>query len=787
MPEPKTAILARGRQCIHRCYMTGQTCVYLRDLLETKSTGLFVLSPFSENFNYLYDYYLRGLPMPDWGHHGHVRRADTIGRTGYVMCSRICYPIQQSAGIVAEVTTPNLNVFYELGLACALKKRILVLAHSSATPPEVISFIEHVGLGGHLTRYGSDDTPISENVLERCKTFSRFKSQNVPQASPPNGVPVFSNELKPYLNIDDKDTIFPRESKISAIVRRVLENLGESAVSRIIERARIMLDSKGLSETGSVLSEHDIEDYIASLKENVYCVHQGDGTRPMPQAIHEAAFTLIDTTLADFETYFWLGVCHGLERQVVPLSILDSRITEIDLPFDVRTLWHVFGSFAESKIIEAQVGQILEEIIASAVSSAFVASRESFWHGIVQTHELLCYLGTEQSSQLQSKQVVGEWDLRTFQEISSFAKRSNTNLETKIVKPAFKKHHYEASDITGFHSLLAERVGRNHCIVVGTPDVNPVAEMALSILKGISPFRGWFSSELCVTDDTLVRLKSENLPETLMNVLSKLVGSRFQKPQDFRSSLEQQVGGQLTSRYSSTILKYAWTGSQTAPYPKYTGELERILESYVPFKYHDYGYYEPRPSSFFYQFNKKKPLRGFLYYGPDGSCSSRHEKEYIPREQFLPNPEQRDYRTWQLLGHLIVAPNPFDPLYPNSSFKVVLLMGVGGPATLGLAHILTGRLPDCRYKQWDNDKVKRFIQDSERFVRKLDDLIGAHGAAEAIIGIDVLNDIFSLNNDYEDSREIHDIRVEPNLSGVENPKAFRYVRTPLARVTNPAV
>src|SRR5579871_4627912 len=107
-------------RAIHRCYMTGQKCVYLRELLGSPSSGAFVLSPFSSDYNFNWRFNLSRLP-------GVVRRADSVARTGYVMCSRICYPLQQSENIIADITEPNRNVFYELGLACALGKKLLLI------------------------------------------------------------------------------------------------------------------------------------------------------------------------------------------------------------------------------------------------------------------------------------------------------------------------------------------------------------------------------------------------------------------------------------------------------------------------------------------------------------------------------------------------------------------------------------------------------------------------------------------------------------------------------------
>ena len=166
-------------------------------------------------------------------------------------------------------------------------------------------------------------------------------------------------------------------------------------------------------------------------------------------------------------------------------------------------------------------------------------------------------MGTEQSSQLASKQVIGEWDLRTFQEIASLVSRLNPNLDTVLEKPAFKRKSYTAKDKEGFFKLLQSRIGDSHCLLMGSPDVNPVVEIALARLKGIEAFSAW--------------------------------QERF----DNEKSLNR-------SKFS-------------------TAAGAEVLEGYVPFKNYKTDRYEPKGSSFFAQFDSTDPYRGFLYYDETGA------------------------------------------------------------------------------------------------------------------------------------------------------------------------
>ena len=57
-------------------------------------------------------------------------RADLEISTGHVICNRVCGPIQRADLIVIEVSHPNPNVFYELGLAMSMGKHVLLICFS---------------------------------------------------------------------------------------------------------------------------------------------------------------------------------------------------------------------------------------------------------------------------------------------------------------------------------------------------------------------------------------------------------------------------------------------------------------------------------------------------------------------------------------------------------------------------------------------------------------------------------------------------------------------------------
>lgn len=706
MNQITAPVYAVDRHFIHCCYMTGQQCVYYRNLLSCPSMGAFVLCPFTPAYNHLFDIFWSALDLQKIGIGGKVRRADTVPRTGYVMCSRICYPIQQSAMIMADVTEENLNVFYKLGLACALEKRVLLLAHEDKTPDHIRVFLKDSGLIDHTHFYPSAGDPISQDALQKSKRSTLFsQGAGIPVSSHPR-VLVFSNDHEKHLGLATPHR--NREAMICDIIGTVLKDLRRSEVSeRVAERIRTLLHERGDGQREQVLTSSSIKDRVNSLAEGLKCFHEMRLKHSAAQEIATADLVVMDTSLKDIETYFWFGACHGLQKDVVPLSATDSRVTKIEHPFDIRTLWHVYGALDLHKIKD-QLSQILTELVAAGISDALVKHRSAFWDPLVKSPNVSFYMGTEQARHLESRQVMGEWDVRTFQELSSFATLRSPTLDTVVVKPAFRRESYSPKESNAYGKLLTQRVGRSHCTVVGTPDVNPVAEMALSMLKGVNPFTVLFRDESNCQDD-----------------------ERPPRPQEFP------------------------------------------VEGYVPFKNHLYEYSQPRATSFFVQFDSRIPNRGFLYFGKRGEFVGEHSLPYIPREKFIPK-KSENFQEWSLFGHLVVAPNPFSESYPKTVHRIILIMGVGGPATYALAHMLTGRPPDCYLRPWTGDMTSRFIEASESILAKVESVFADTGAAEVVIQVTVGNNIASLNNEYEDSRECLGIELAPTIGGVDNPKPFSF-------------
>lgn len=61
-----------------------------------------------------------------------VVRSDSDPASNYVVCSRICQQMQIADLVIVDVSYQNANVFYEFGMAVALRKLILPICYSES-------------------------------------------------------------------------------------------------------------------------------------------------------------------------------------------------------------------------------------------------------------------------------------------------------------------------------------------------------------------------------------------------------------------------------------------------------------------------------------------------------------------------------------------------------------------------------------------------------------------------------------------------------------------------------
>lgn len=114
--------------------------VFEETLIESRRPRVFVIMPFKEPFDSLYKDVIRPVAEDELGFE--IVRVDEIQAPGIIL-DDIQRQIAASHAVIAEISTQNPNVFYELGYAHALQKPAIILVrreNSNDVPFDVKSY-----------------------------------------------------------------------------------------------------------------------------------------------------------------------------------------------------------------------------------------------------------------------------------------------------------------------------------------------------------------------------------------------------------------------------------------------------------------------------------------------------------------------------------------------------------------------------------------------------------------------------------------------------------------------
>jgi len=116
-------------------------------LVTTPKPFVFVLMPFSPDFNDIYEFGIQGA-AEDAGAYAE-RLDEQIFAEG--MLERIFNQIAKSDVVVADMSTRNANVFYEVGYAHALGKTVLLITQQADDIPFDLKHKQHIVYGGKIS------------------------------------------------------------------------------------------------------------------------------------------------------------------------------------------------------------------------------------------------------------------------------------------------------------------------------------------------------------------------------------------------------------------------------------------------------------------------------------------------------------------------------------------------------------------------------------------------------------------------------------------------------------
>ena len=106
-----------------RCFLTGMQCTVK---LWFNPKLVFVILPFSKEYNDVYEIGIKEVVQSlGW----ECSRSDEIVHTHNVICVGICQPLRSARFVIAELTSRNPNVLYELGLCHAFEKDVILITN----------------------------------------------------------------------------------------------------------------------------------------------------------------------------------------------------------------------------------------------------------------------------------------------------------------------------------------------------------------------------------------------------------------------------------------------------------------------------------------------------------------------------------------------------------------------------------------------------------------------------------------------------------------------------------
>lgn len=611
------------------CFMTGKGCVYtdiidreIHDRENTEEVNGFMIMPFRQNVGVFFNNCLRPFFRSNYGDGGAIQldRADQVRRPGVIICEGICKRIQASDFIVVDISAPNANVFYELGLAYGINQKVIVIYHDKSE------------FGRNMATYFKDDNncrcypyhdldPIRIEDFVASQYIWKSQADGYAEGEQP-GMLLFERLVEDTVaqSVDGDILLDFRTHMLSAVglaIEKILKDLKDrtrgdsreahgSYLPKVIESYLPIIE--GLKWVETVKPDARFPD-IRRQMDRSFCVIVRTGAKCHPMA------------------YFWLGYGHACGKNVIPITVIEKAMDPVvDLAFDIRAQRHMTFIEKAPEHLEPEFRETLGQMIVSDFSEW---SRKRFWDKTLgRRGEVYIFTGALHNDTF-NREMIGDWDLRTASELTSYFGRHQyrAKIETPIYAPE-RTGGGGTSSPMDYVKQVSEMMKGKNCILIASPDVNPLTEIVLGKLYGVAEAE-FFSGPI----------DFRKYPNAIVAVKEKKIDRRSHKTKD--RAVREDV---TTPEYATNV--------------------------------------KPESRAFYREVimagEGDRPRRGFR---SNQIVSGEILEEFISQVQ--------GRSTFKVFAHLAIAPNPFDhdPHHPR---YIIVLNGVSGPATFALTHVLTG-------------------------------------------------------------------------------------------------
>ena len=495
------------------CFMTGKGCVYsdsiTREIENRHNRNCcsgFLMTPFRNNLKvfirnslrpYFENHYAH--PVADssksdasescahiGSHTMHIETAEEVRRPGVIICEGICKRLQQSDFVIADISLPNANVFYELGLSYGINHKIVLIYQEirsvKNTKTEQFGEIIAAYLNAKAFAYPSllsikskdfvvsnfvwQRNPTDTNGINRNKIVFYEQSEDETGFSESDGGDNDRHSL-PDIDLEFSDHL---KSNVNTAIGRIYDEITCDNISarKVIGEYFDIIKELHCPET--IKASDNFSDILSKINSS-YCliVRTGKSCHPM--------------------SYFWLGYAHARGMNVIPITVQknDDSIPK-DLAFDIRAQRHMVFVRDQPERLERELTAGLRDMIYGDFPEW---SRKQFWERMLGRPGVVSIFTAALHSENHDREMIGDWDLRAASELASFFNQHQirATIETPIYQPEYSFEHTNSDKnnkaLAKYIEQLQPLLQNKNCILIASPDVNPLTEFILGNIYNV--------------------------------------------------------------------------------------------------------------------------------------------------------------------------------------------------------------------------------------------------------------------------------------------------------------
>ena len=630
---------------------------------------------FEEQFKKYYKKRDKDQGIEEYSYDVEINDAADMTRLGAITCEKICRPIQKSNCVIADVSLPNPNVMYELGLALGLGKDIILVANENQLQRHKTytnNLLTYIDPNKSVLRYPgvgfpTEDIALGEQTYIIAKTIEdssvglNFVSLSI----------IEDQIIGVGENPSNEDIILPFHNIVEGSIGFAIQDAAEKdkTVGDILKEKNLIKKNKDSNPNASNPYHKclvELEPCENRVQNTTHTIKLNDAAltfESISKAVDNAFCCIIDLAGESPLSYLWLGYCHARGINAIPIFrkvnpdafnneselIIPSATSSMGetpegrvLAFDIRALWYIDYENIEPNILASLLSDGFSELIRRDLPRL---ERDRFWNRLAHSGKIHIFTGAIHINNLQ-REMVGDWDQRTVSELVRYLASTDSTVIPELKPPVYGPYNNENTvsppdtvkkslkreisreKIASYHDEVEELLKEKDCIIVASADVNALTEILLA--------------HAYLTD------------------LNK---------EDFIKKIFPCEHGENEIDNLNTVIALKNVSDENNPRQFSRGAKED--ENLEPYN------------------------RGFRI-----DSSETVQQSYRSQEQ------SKDGGEFSLLSHFLLMQNPF-PASENNF--IVILNGVSGPGTCALAEILTGG--NTHEKNLQSEKMLKLINE----------------------------------------------------------------------------